>query len=174
MLYGCYKTAGLKKPEINGTWVQFINNHTLIIQEFFQEKVKIWLDTVGKQVFRMSHYWLCFEFAPSREQIHAHILIIYNYSKIYEIAYTHHDDKAVKAEIINMWVENGLGMTCNLSTKYNKYTTKDFDNHPSSLYLIDVKNMELDQTHCQLFLQHHYCSSYCLKKKNKIPKKGKD
>jgi hypothetical protein len=121
----------------------------------------------------MKHYWLHFEFAPSRGQIHAHILMICDYSKIYEIAYNHHDDKAVKAEIIHMWAENCLGMTCNLPTKYNKYTTKDFDNHPSSLYLTDVKNMELDQTHCQLFLQHHYCSSYCLKKMKQNTKRRK-
>ncbi len=53
-----------------------INMYTLVIQEYFQERVKAWLDTVGKELIGIKHHWLRYEFAPSRGQIHAHMIVI--------------------------------------------------------------------------------------------------
>ena len=49
---------------------------TIVIQEYFQERVRKWPATVGKHVFKIKHYWLRYEFAPIRGQIHCHMLAI--------------------------------------------------------------------------------------------------
>jgi hypothetical protein len=56
--------------------VQLLDEYSIVIQEFFQKRVEIWLETVGHAVFDIKHYWLRYEFAPSRGQIHAHLLAI--------------------------------------------------------------------------------------------------
>src|SRR5687767_10684758 len=70
--------AGLETPDLDKSFVQIVNDYTLIVQEYFQERVKIWLSTIGSKVFHIKHYWLRFEFAPSRGQIHAHMLAIHD------------------------------------------------------------------------------------------------
>ena len=50
--------------------------YSLVIQEYFQVRVQEFMNTVGKHVFGIEHYWLRYEFAKSRGQIHAHILAI--------------------------------------------------------------------------------------------------
>jgi hypothetical protein len=79
-----YEAAGLFAPDLNKSWVEIVNDHTLIVQEYFQERVKIWLETVGKKIFKIKHYWLRFEFTPSRGQIHVHILAISEFKHVFE------------------------------------------------------------------------------------------
>ena len=50
--------------------------YSSIVQEFFQLRVKEWLETVGRTVFDIKHYWGRFEFAKGRGQIHLHLLAI--------------------------------------------------------------------------------------------------
>jgi hypothetical protein len=69
--------AGQDVPNFDKSFVQLVNDYTLVVQEYFQERVKIWLSTIGTKVFHIKHYWLRYEFAPSRGQIHAHILAIH-------------------------------------------------------------------------------------------------
>ena len=51
-----------------------INDYIIVVQEYFQKRVQNWLDTVGKDIFKIKHHWCRFDFAPSRGQIHAHML----------------------------------------------------------------------------------------------------
>ena len=69
-----FAVAGLEVPDLDKSFVQIVNDYTLIVQEYFQERVKIWLSTIGAKIFHIKHYWLRYEFAPSRGQIHAHML----------------------------------------------------------------------------------------------------
>ena len=39
--------------------VQLVNDYTIVIQEYFQQRVITWLETVGKDVFDIEHYWVC-------------------------------------------------------------------------------------------------------------------
>ena len=71
-----FHVAGLDIPDLDKSYVQLVNDYTLVVQEYFQERVKIWLSTIGTKIFHIKHYWLRYEFAPSRGQIHAHILAI--------------------------------------------------------------------------------------------------
>ena len=54
--------------------VSIVNKLSIVVQEYFQLRVKTFLETVGKTIFGIDHYWVRFEFAPSRGQIHAHLL----------------------------------------------------------------------------------------------------
>ena len=72
-----FDIAGLDVSELNKSFVQIVSDYTLIVQEYFQERVKIWLSTIGAKVFHIKYYWLRYEFAPSRGQIHACILAIH-------------------------------------------------------------------------------------------------
>ena len=58
----------LDAPDANGriNTVKNVNDFTIIVQEYFQKRVQNWLKTVGKKVFMIKHYWLRYEFAPSR------------------------------------------------------------------------------------------------------------
>ena len=64
--------------------IQIVNDYTIVIQEYFQRRTEIWLDTVGKLIFDIKHYWARYEFAPGRGQIHCHLLAIPNSHAIFE------------------------------------------------------------------------------------------
>jgi hypothetical protein len=53
-----------------------VNKFSVVIQEYFQERVLAWLERVGKNLIGIKHHWLCYKFAPSRGKIHAHMLVI--------------------------------------------------------------------------------------------------
>ena len=67
------QTKELEDGEIS---VALMNDMTIIIQEYFQERFRKWMETVGKEIFRIKHYWARYEFAPGRGQIHCHMLVI--------------------------------------------------------------------------------------------------
>jgi len=71
----CTGTMGTLSPDKPGL-VAAMNAHSGVVQEFFQIRVKEWLETVGRRIFNIGHYWVRYEFAPSRGQIHAHLLAI--------------------------------------------------------------------------------------------------
>ena len=85
-----------------------VNEYSLVVQEYFQERVKLWLQTVGEKVFKIKHYWLRYEFAPSQGQIHAHMLLISDrkHIKILEDYIT--EKPFHKAEILSQQVKNLL------------------------------------------------------------------
>ena len=66
----CYKGS----PKL----VQIVNDHSIVIQEYFQKRTITWLETVGKEILDIKHFWVRSEFAPGRGQIHAHLLAIPN------------------------------------------------------------------------------------------------
>jgi hypothetical protein len=82
--YGTEKTA-------------IVNKFTVVIQEYFQEKVMAWLETVGKNLIGIKHHWLHYEFAPSRGQIHAHMLVIFDNKEIMHQCHDLKQDKKLMA-----------------------------------------------------------------------------
>ena len=62
-----------------------INDHSATVQEYFQVRVKAWLETVGKTVFRIKHHWVRYEFAPGRGQIHTHLVAIPDNHSIFKM-----------------------------------------------------------------------------------------
>jgi hypothetical protein len=55
---------------------KLVEMYSVVVQEFFQIRVQHWIDTIGKQIFRIKHYYIRYEFAKGRGMIHAHILAI--------------------------------------------------------------------------------------------------
>ena len=43
-------------PLTEENYVQYVNDYTLIVQEYFQQRVKNWLDTIGNKIFKIKHY----------------------------------------------------------------------------------------------------------------------
>ena len=78
-----------------------IDSYAAIIEEFFQLRVDNWMETIGKDIFNINHYYLRFEFAKGRGQIHAHILAITTNFNIMAQFYTEYacDDN----EGIHIW-----------------------------------------------------------------------
>ena len=56
--------------------INVMNDYTYIIQQYFHKRIETFLSTYAKKVFGINHYYVRFEFAKSRGQIHAHVLAI--------------------------------------------------------------------------------------------------
>ena len=51
-----FSIAQLLHPNLDKSYVQLVNDYTLIVQEYFQARVLLWLQTVRKAVFKRMHY----------------------------------------------------------------------------------------------------------------------
>ena len=55
---------------------QILNDYTIVVQEYFQLRFHAWMNSCGKNIFGIEHWWGRFEFTPGRGQIHIHFLAI--------------------------------------------------------------------------------------------------
>src|SRR5687767_2833942 len=131
--------AGLEIPDLNKSFVQIVNDYTLIVQEYFQEQVKIWLSTIGAKVFHIKHYWLRYEFTPSRGQIHAHILAIHDNLKIMKPYYNNIGNKPKQEEFLHKWMTEELGLTASFPETLLS-SISDKEPHPSKFSYKDIPN----------------------------------
>ena len=109
-----YQLIDLTKKESKKKLHQALIDYTIVVQEFFTERVHDWLENVGKKVLGIQHYWCRFEFASGRGQIHAHILCILNnelkaslHDKIHSKRYNIED----QAKVIGNWCKEHFGLT---------------------------------------------------------------
>jgi hypothetical protein len=127
-----FEAAGLPVPDLEKSWVKIVNDYTLIVQEYFQERVKVWLETVGKRIFKIKHYWLRFKFAPSRGQIHAHFIATTDFKGVFQRYSQLGPNTEAQAEFLKLWSKESLGMTCDkdfasnfINLKRNRNTKKE-------------------------------------------------
>ena len=73
--------------------VKNVNNMTIVVQEYFQHRVRNWLSKIGKPIFKIEEHWLRYEFAPSRGQIHCHMLAITTHNKLLKKAMDKYGDR---------------------------------------------------------------------------------
>ena len=102
------KHAG-KDPSLYDTNViKYTNEYSIVVQEYCQHRVTIWLKTVGTEIFHTKHYWLHFEFAPSRGHIHAHMLLICDpyIMQLLEDHIKHH--LTTKPKVLSEWVKKDI------------------------------------------------------------------
>jgi hypothetical protein len=164
-----YKMANLPVPELGkpGT-SRYINDFTLVIQEYFQLRVKHWISTIGKTLFKIKHHWLRFEFAPGRGQIHAHMLAIVDNKEVMRHAYHLHSHGHTKlhAELLARWAQDTFSMTCGGPTDKNKnQDTSKMHQHPASHYYHECVDKGADANRLLSTCQLHRCSNYCLRKR---------
>ena len=141
--------------------VQMINDHAAVVQEYFQKRVIDWLNTVGKQVFQIDHHWIRYEFAPSRGQIHAHMLCISRDQSMQQAMYTLRHKESAQAEVLSEWARRKIGMSA-WHDPIEKTNTGLYPN-PVSLRHCEVEDKELDLNALKGEIEIHKCSGYCLR-----------
>jgi hypothetical protein len=148
-----------------------INKYTTVVQEYFQERVKAWLGSVGKNLLGIKHHWLRYEFAPSRGQIHAHMLVICDNKAVLDKCFELKDDNDKLAHYLSSWLSDTVGMTAELDPEWC-----DLDNskeaHPSTVKMgsIAADEMGKDVAKCQLSFQKHKCSKFCMRNRLRTKK----
>ena len=165
--------------------INAINDYTYIIQQYFQKRVEIFLETYAKKVFGINHYYVRYEFAKSRGQIHAHLIAILGKSSHLEdfnkISYKYRFQPQLQAELLDKWMVDVFKITaCHPAT--NKHGNADLGNivapegfapkrpevHPSSRYLSDISDIKQDYCDLCNYCSMHTCSNYCLLHAKKI------
>ena len=160
-----FTIAGMDVPDLDKSFVQIVNDYTLIVQEYFQERVKIWLSTIGAKVFHIKYYWVRFEFAPSRGQIHAHMLAIHDNPNVMIPYYLSKGNKKKQEEILYQWMTEDLGITAWFPE--NSFSFLDKKLHPSKFLFRDVlEKKDEDFLSCLQKLQFHKCSAFCMRKRH--------
>jgi hypothetical protein len=149
-----------------------INKFTLVVQEYFQERVMAWLETVGKKLLGIKHYWLRYEFAPSRGQIHAHMLVICDNTDIMKNCQKMKGNRPKIAKFLASWLGDTLGMTASINRSFAKLEIKK-ETHPSTQRYGSIKeeDLEKDLALCQLSFQNHKCSKYCMRDRSQHKKR---
>lgn len=153
--------------------VQIANDYSIVIQEYFQARVKLWLDTVGAKVFGIKHYWVRYEFAPGRGQIHAHLLAITADQAHYEHAYhlsRQDGGEKLRADYLSAWASAKFGLTASTGDGFDERQV-DKENTPVRIRFSDVtggdQGVHDDGQNLLRFCQYHTCSGFCLKKSEK-------
>ena len=149
-------------------YISLVNDYTLVVQEYFQQRLEIWMKTIGKHIFRIQHHWLRYEFAPGRGQIHAHMLAITDHKDIFQEAYLHRDHPDKQADILSNWAAETFGMTASIPNQNATTYSPPHDQHPSTIRFDDVTNHTDDAKRCLIDLQSHKCSSKCMKKRKQM------
>ena len=131
-----FECAGLPKPDMeNISFVHLINDCTLVAQECFQQRIQLWLDTVGTKVFGIKHHWLRFEFAPSRGQTHARVSCVHEDSDVPQEHHRLRANKTLQALHLQDWAERSFGMTASLPK--NAEFEKTHGEHPATQHHSD-------------------------------------
>lgn len=142
-----------------------IDKYTAVVQEYFQMKVENWLETVGKQVFSITGYYLRFEFAKGRGQIHAHILACTkDHTLILPFGKKWKEDKQSAVDFLSKFARDRLQMTCEKPS--GDTCTNDCD-RKSALNgkfseVVDIGHDQFDLV-CSCHL--HHCNQFCLRSK---------
>jgi hypothetical protein len=160
--------AEMMAPDFTKGRSGIINEYTIVVQEYFQHRVQAWLDTVGKDLLGIKHHWLRFEFAPSRGQIHVHMLAICDNMEMQRKCHELKGDKAQLAEYLSSWIEDTIGMTARFDSKFmDELKGTSGSIHPSTVNYgdIDEGDEERDTASCQSRFQNHRCSAYCMRKR---------
>jgi hypothetical protein len=172
LLQDRFEMAGIDASDVHPdspSFVQIVNDYSIVIQEYFQIRTEKWLETVGKQIFGIKHYWVRYEFAPGRGQIHAHLLAIPEDQSIYHLC---HEDmkqpngKEIRARRMAEWAKDKFGLTASVEEGYDDIHI-DKKTSPTCLRFQDIptdKESTNTDTQCLLrYVQHHICSNFCLR-----------
>ena len=157
---GCY----FGSPQMT----QLIDDYSIVVQEYFQKRVEAWLQAVGKTIFGIQHYWVRYEFAPGRGQIHAHLLAIANHNSIHEFCHDQlkANDPELRAEMLGEWAEKQLGLTASVDQEFESMSI-DKNNTPCSVRYTNVADdpeaQKKDLYGILKYCQTHKCSEFCLR-----------
>ena len=145
---------------------KIIDTYTAIVQEFYQMRVRKWIEEVGRKVFKIKHWWGRYEFAKGRGQIHIHLLAITENNGVmheYYKAMYENNDKEKATKIMADYARDVFGMTAQLPEQY--CDIDDDDNNAISSRLADADDIGTD--FCGLISKCHIhkCNDFCLRRK---------
>jgi len=165
--------GGVAPPDFTKGKGKIINDYAIVVQEYFQLRVQAWLDTVGKDLFCIKHHWLRYEFAPSRGQIHAHMLAICDNKEMLKKCNELKEEPKKLATYLSDWMEDTLGMTSNFDMQFvDELDGNSISQHPSTVAFSDIQpeHTARDTASCQARFQNHVCSSYCMRTRFRVQK----
>jgi hypothetical protein len=159
-----------------------IRDYSIVVQEFFIIKVKHWMENYAMEIFGIDHYFIRFEFADGRGEIHAHTIASANNMHVYELAYDNRHDERRKIQIFDDYATNVLGLTAThpatLSDgslpldrviepegSLSKSQVYSSNYCPCSKRYNTVVNLTHDLEKLVNAVQTHKCGKYCLKKR---------
>lgn len=143
---------------------KMIDMYTYCVQEFFQKRMDNWLETIGRKVFHLKYYYLRFEFAKGRGQIHAHILGITDNQNSYLAE--HYNETEIKRQKLNgdaifsEYAKNVLSLSAEMPCPD---TSSSQEKNALGTYFSQTKSMQNDLcTLCQK-THIHECGAFCLR-----------
>ena len=98
-------------------------DYAIVVQEFFIRRTEDYLNTVGRDLLGIEHYWCRFEFAKGRGQIHAHILVILSkkiQARIQERVDMAKGNREREAKYVSEWAKQQFGMTATFNNDLAK------------------------------------------------------
>ena len=151
---------------------QILNDYAIVVQEFFQIRVKLWFETVGKAIFGIAHWWGRFEFTPGRGQIHIHFLATREDQNILRLCYQDLKDKvegiAKRNDRLASWAKEQFGLTATVDDGFDERIIAAKDS-PCATLLSDVKDnvvlINEDVQNLMKYCQVHECNGFCLRKR---------
>tara|TARA_B110000902_G_C14245785_1_gene564230 strand:+ start:51 stop:1298 length:1248 start_codon:yes stop_codon:yes gene_type:complete len=141
---------------------KLLERHTTIVQQFFQHRMDNWLETVGKSVFNIEHYFLRFEFTKGRGQIHAHMIAITSDNDFIAEYYSKtSENKTTQAtKVYADYARNVLSLTAE-KPKINQ--NEDNNQCPLSGTFSETKSIENDLANLVQQTHMHKCNNFCMR-----------
>jgi len=159
--------------------VQLVNEYSIVVQEYFQKRVEAFLETTGKTIFGIKHYWVRYEFTPGRGQIHAHMLCISDDQSIYKHMardLKQKDGEEKRAIRLATWAKAKIGLNATVGHGFDNLDKNTECKNAISTRFTDVAHLALsegkdveialkkDIDQLKKFCQCHNCSAFCLRK----------
>lgn len=153
------------KEEQKKIQIELVDKYSYCVQQFFQLRMDNWLETIGKNVFQIKHYYLRFEYAKGRGQIHAHMLAITrDYHFIAKYYNEQKKDPYVGAKIYAEYSRNRLSLTA----EKESYDKKEMEQLESiSSRFADCEDIQKDLNSLIEKCHIHSCNWYCLRQGKK-------
>jgi len=147
-----------------------INDHTIVVQQYFHIRVDSFLKTVGKHVFGIKHYWARFEFAKSRGQIHLHLLGILEDNKNFHDMWNLEGQKEKQEQMLGKWAEQMFNMTAELP--YPAEITANAKCPCTERFSQIATSRKLDELLLCNLCQMHKCNGFCLRNQDTTKKEN--
>ena len=149
--------------------VQLVNDYSIVIQEYFQRRVETYLNTVGSALLGIEHYWVRYEFAPGRGQIHAHLVATSKDRHLYSAM---REDYAVnpKKRVARLaaYASARFGLTATVSADFDDMIVRKGEDAAVATLFSDVPNdatSQLDDIEqLKKYVELHECSGFCLRR----------
>ena len=140
-----------------------VNQYRIVIQEYFMTRVNHWIETFVKEVLKVTDWFVRFEFAKGRGEIHAHILAIAK-------------TEGKRIQIFSQYAQDILGLTSTLPEtredvqQHDNINNMELTNNPAAHRLSSVTNYKHDIIVLCKTCQPHNCGNYCMRYDSKSKK----